>query len=197
MAGFQSAQSIITRSCDYCCASGNGQHSDIELLPHHVLIHSYFATNTLAFCENFTHRPLYIAVVEAVDVVLAASFSHNLRIIDFTSLLAGRTSERDPLGRGSVNSVSSLKNACDSATGCFWGYLFSRRDQNPQKPQKFCLSKISSYMVWLNLHSTYIYNYMFSALDHFFNFYWLGLHSACYKYPIATTKCDYCQQKPA
>ena len=70
----------------------------------------------------------------------------------------GITSERGPLGRGSVDAIGALvgfkylssailENTRDSATGCFRGYIISRKDQNPQKPQKFCPSKISSYTV--------------------------------------------------
>ena len=51
----------------------------------------------------------------------------------------GITSERGLLGRRSVDAIGALvgfkylssailENTCDSVTGCFRGYLFSRRD---------------------------------------------------------------------
>ena len=53
----------------------------------------------------------------------------------------GITCERGPLGRGSIDTVGALvglkyfsstilKNAYDSATGCFQGYLVLKKDQD-------------------------------------------------------------------
>ena len=74
----------------------------------------------------------------------------------------GITSEKGSLGRKNVDVIGALvdlkyltsailENTRDSAIGCFQGYLFSKRDKNPGKPQKFCPSKISSYMIIMHV----------------------------------------------
>lgn len=124
---------------EHSCASGNGRH------------------RYLLICLCGTRLPIMHCQIRYLG------FENNLfhRLI---GNLYGRrlhaciTSERVPLGRGSVvGALVCLKCSChfkkarDSETGCFQGYLFSRRDQNPRKPQKFCPSKISSYTVVINL----------------------------------------------
>ena len=126
---------------------------------------AYFATDTLARCENFTHVPLFIAAVKVI--VLAASFSLDSMIIGFTSLLAasmeddGIASKRSPLGRASVDAVGALvglrylssaifqkTHVIEQRTGCFQGYLFSRRDQICENLENFVLKKFLAMWYW-------------------------------------------------
>ena len=67
----------------------------------------------------------------------------------------GTISERGPLGRGIVDRLIGLKYLRSAIlethvivqNSVFQGYLSSRTNKNPQKPQNFCPLKTSSYMV--------------------------------------------------